>query len=633
MNTKNWFPTLLGAGIIASGLALTSCEDEFTEADAIAAQDSTLIALKRLENENAIAENELDAQQELAFQMYQDSLERIGPVVSYSVTVVAGGSSNTSARTEGENFAEGATITLVQGGVSREATTNAGGVALFGDLRIGEAVVTVEAENHTTVTYTTSLGDPFSDLPEDNVNTVIPVLPLTVEAGATEVSGIAYVELDLTNDAPEFAEGAMVQATIDVNQIRNKYATCFSCDGKGEIQSATYTGLRQTATVGADGRYSLIIPNGNGSDGLGIQANIEFLPYEAEQTYVVEQGDSLAVVTKTVIFESTGTSNDDGHLDYDLPSVWVEVSAPVNNAQGFELEARAIRRAIDYGSTYNLDNRGADYADLDEFAFEADADGEIAGFIVDDVDDDTGEILTWSFTNDLDGNLIGAEYDTEPALTDNSATGSGASFMVNFATDYNIYVKGEGSGYWDVPQVNVVREYYDNGILVKEVADETADVADDITVTNGKLKSDNNDNLVGYITTSASVPTFTIVAPEVRKAYIDPEQINIDAAGKITSIGLGGDSDEGEGYTSQPMLTFKTVGENMGSGVSAFAIINSGEISSIEIANPGSSYMEDVNDWTYNITAPAGQSSNRTFKPASSNPNWDFDFGTGVVKK
>lgn len=633
MNTKNWFPTLLGAGIIASGLALSSCEDEFTEADAIAAQDSTLTALKRLENENAVALDELDHEQAMAFQMYQDSLERIGPVVGYSVTVVAGGSSNTSARTEGENFAEGATVTLVQGGVERTATTNAGGVALFNDLRIGEAVVTVEAADHTTVTFTTSLGQPGSDIAEDNINTVVPVLPLTVEAGATEVSGVAYAELDLTNDAPEFAEGAIVQATIDVDQIENKYSTNFDASAwdKGEIQSITYTGLRQTATVGADGRYSLIIPNGNGSDGLGIQANIEFLPYEAEQTYVVEQGDSLAVVTKTVIFESTDTSNDDDHLDYNLPGVYVEVSAPVNNAQGFELEAEPVRSSL-AASRIVLDSRGTGYAQFDEFTFAADADGEIAKIVVDAVDAE-GRITAWSLDNDEDSDFINATYDSKPELTDNSATGSGASFVHNYETTYEIFVKSEGSGYWDVPTVNVTTEYYDNGVLVKNVTDETNDIEDDIDVVNGKIKAQNSDNSVAFTLSSATMPTFTIVAPEVRKAYIDPEEINVNSEGKITSISLGGDSDEGEGYTSQPTLTFKTVGENMGSGVSAIAIISNGEISSIEIANPGSGYMQDINDWTYDVTAPAGQSSNKTFKPASSNPNWDFNFGTGVVKK
>ncbi|MGD1890366.1 MAG: hypothetical protein ACFB15_07195 [Cyclobacteriaceae bacterium] len=69
MNTKNWFTTLLGAGVVVSGLALTSCEDEFTEADAIAAQDSTLTALKRLENDNAVALDELNHEQEMAFAM------------------------------------------------------------------------------------------------------------------------------------------------------------------------------------------------------------------------------------------------------------------------------------------------------------------------------------------------------------------------------------------------------------------------------------------------------------------------------------------------------------------------------------------------------------------------------------
>ncbi len=639
MNTKNWFTTLLGAGVVVSGLALTSCEDEFTEADAIAAQDSTLIALKRLENENAIAENELDYEQQLAFQRYQDSLERIGPVVSYSVTVVAGGSSNTSARTEGENFAEGATVTLVQGGVSRTATTNAGGVALFGDLRIGEAVVTVEAADHTTVTYTTSLGDPFSsDLPEDNVNTVIPVLPLTVAAGATEISGIVWAELDLTNDAPEFAEGAIVRATIDVDDIEGKYSTCFDCSGKGEIQSATYTGLRQTATVGADGRYTMIVPNGNGSDGLGIEAEIEFLPFEAEQTYLAMQGDSLAVVTRNIIFNPDAGGAIGDHVDNDLPSIWVEIGAPTGAASGFAVAAKAIAKDLDGGSAFFglnpdvvLDNRGTGYTVGDRFNFSADTSDNAAYIEVTAVDADTDAITGWTVVDD------GAvDYTSTPTLTqDAGASGSGATFLITAGFTYEFEVTSQGNGYWEEPEIVVSYTRYENGVLVDRGTD---DSMYSLELLDGKLRPTSVDGVV-YDIFSASMPTISLRPLEARQAYLDLEEFSVNDQGQIIGEDddeylyfFSGDSDAGSGYLTAPTVTFKSAGE-MGSGATGFAQVSGGEINQIVITNPGSGYMRNVNDFTYTLSAPASQSDDQTFKPGSSNANYNYDFGLGVVRE
>ncbi len=630
MNTKNWFTTLLGAGVVVSGLALTSCEDEFTEADAIAAQDSTLTALKRLENENAVALDELDHEQQMAFAMYQDSLERLGPVVNYTVTVVAGGSSNTNARTEGENFAEGATVTLVQGGVSRTATTSAGGVATFGDLRIGEAVVTVEAEDHTTVTYTTSLGDPSFDMQQDNVETMIPIFPLTVEKGASEVSGIAWAELDLTNNEPEFAEGAVVRGSISVAGALGSYGVSFGSSSKGEIRTASYTDFVVTDTVGADGRYSLVIPNGNADGGDGISADIEFLPYEAQQTYLAWQGDSLAVVTKAVIFESTGTSNDDDHLDYDLPSVWVEIGAPTGSASGFAVSPRAVAKDLN-GGDVELDNRGTGYTVGDRFNFSADTAGNQAYIEVTAVDADNGAITGWTLVDD------GAvDYTSTPTLTqDDAATGSGATYLMTTEFSYEFEVTNQGSGYWEEPDIIVTYSYYDNGVLIQDAYD---DDMYSIDLLNGKLRPNNVDGIV-YDVTSASVPTITLRPLEARQAYFDLDDFFVNDQGQIIGEDddeylyfSSGDADEGSGYLTAPTVTFKSVGD-MGSGASGVAWVTGGEINYITITNPGSGYMREVNDFDYSISAPASQSASRTFKPSSTNANYNFNFGEGVIKQ
>ncbi|MEQ9439663.1 MAG: hypothetical protein RIG62_11475 [Cyclobacteriaceae bacterium] len=624
---KNWFPTLLGAGVIASGLALSSCEDEFTEADAIALQDSTLTALKKLDNDNAIALDKLDWEQQMAYDAWADSLERIGPVVNYSVTVVAGGNVNTNARTEGESFAEGAMVTVVQGGVSREETTSAGGVATFGDLRIGEAVVTVQATDHTTVTYTTILGYPNSGISEDNVGTLIPIFPTTLAGGASEVSGIAWAELDLTNDEPEFAEGAVVRATISVGDMFDDYDINHGYSDKGIIRTASYSNFVVTDTVDAEGRYSLVIPNGNADDGNGIDVRVEFLPFETEQTFLAWQGDSLAVVTKDVIFESTGTSNDDDHLDYDLPSVWLEIGAPTGTASGLELSITKVRDDL---NTYDveLDAVGKDYIVGDLFNFSADADDNVAQLRVTGVDFN-GSITSYT----IDDN--GATYDAAPTLTqDGAASGTGATFLSTYYTDYEVTIANGGSGYWDEPEMVVTYDYYDNGTLVKDAYDDNLD----IDILAGKIKADDADGVV-YTISSVTTPKFDILPLEARQAVIDLEDYFINDQNRIEGSDDefyiyfdGGDSDNGSGYITNPTVTFKSVG-SMGSGATGVAYVEDGYIDYITITNPGSGYMGEVNDYTYSVAASASQSASKQFKPASSNPNYNFNFGSGVVKQ
>ena len=621
MNTKNWFPTVLGAGIIASGLALTSCEDDFTEADAIAAQDSTLIALKRLENENAVAENELDAQQELAFQKYQDSLSAIGPVVSYSVNVVAGGSSSSNARMASENNAEGATVTLIQGGVERTATANANGVAFFNDLRVGQAIVTVTAEDHTTVTYTTSLGEAGSGLNEDNVTTVIPILPLTVEAGASEISGTIYAELDLTTEEPEFAEGAVIRATMDVDAIANGYSTDFNNTLKGGIQSASYSDLIQTATVGADGKYSIVVPNGNGKSGEGIGTKIEMLPYEATQTYVTWRGDSLATVTRNVVFSPFSDSDDiydEIEDDLDLPSMYLEVGAPTGEATGFALEAE-VQPSTLQRSILEIDARGSGYKGpreevqegnnnelqavgnmvYDEIYFVADNDDRAAYIRVDAVDDN-GAITEYTLFEN------GAEYTSKPgfASEQNMTDGTGATFELGFVAEYDIKIASEGTGYWDLPELRIEYSDEEDGSLTDGVYffdDEENDLEIDLALRNGKVSDDEGsitDNKIASIW-SAKKPTFTIINPEAKQAIIPIEELTIEEDGSLSfdsdnELSLSSE-DGGAGYLDAPSVMVKSFGEGMGSGATVAATVSDGKITSLTFTNSGKGYRPEAN--------------------------------------
>ena len=601
---RNLFSTILGVGAVAGGLVLSSCEDEFTEKDAIQAQQETLTALNRQE----------------------DSLGRIGAKINYTVTVVAGGSANTNARTTGEAFAQGAKVTVIQGGSMFSDTTNVGGAATFADLRIGEAVVTVEAADHTTVTYTTSLGGSTYNYQENNVETTIPIFPTTVAGGASEVSGIAWAELNTLNDMPEYATGATVRATISVAQALESYGIEFST-GVGEIKSATYSDFVKTATVGEDGRYTLVIPNGNADGGTGIPHQIEFLPFVAEQTYAEQQGDSLVMVTKEIVF-GDGT---DTHIDENLPGVYAVIGEPVNNARGFELMTEIIRSPLSKiaqpglgrFSSIKIDDRGAGYAVGDRFNF-SDDETENASYITVDAVDGNGTIVEWSLVTN------GATYSAKPSLSqDDNASGSGASFVLDYVPAYGIKVLNSGSGYLEAPKVVVSKQRRMNGTLMQEA--ENINIKDKTNVIDGQIKANTVDDIL-YVVGSVSKPTFTIIAPVVEKPVV--KLVNVSDKGTIIGVTLESNGN-GSGYTSQPTVTFKTIGEGMGSGATAIAELGTeGQISHILMVNPGADYTNKVNGtFGAEATPSLASSGPKKLKPGTVKVNHNFNYGGGSEKE
>ena len=614
---RNLFSTILGAGVVAGGLVLSSCEDEFTEQDAIKAQQETLAAL-----------DEQDFKQELK----KDSLARIGPIVNYTVTVVAGNTANANGRTAAEAFASGAMVKVTQGGTSMEATTDDAGVANFADLRIGDATVTVTLENHTTATYTTSLGSPNFDLQQDNVETTIPIFPTTLEAGASEVSGIAWAEMNTLNDMPELAVGAKVRATISVSNALNSYGIFVGNTGKGDVKSATYSDFVQTATVGDDGRYSLIIPNGNADNGTGIPHNIEFLPFTGMQTYVKAQGDTLAVVEEEVVFGSGSSTN---HILTSLPSVYAVIEDPASNAEGFTVMAKANRVALS-NSTVRVLDRGTGYEVGDKFTFAADADGQTASATVATIEDPdgdgTGPILTLSgITDDEDGDLTDATYDAAPVISQDAANdGTGATLFTEFRTTYDLVVENGGSGYVSVPSVNLTYQYFNNGNLVSEVDNNYFISAE---VVNGQIRADGG-TVLRTTGLSATTPVVDVKNPIIVKPEID--YVDVSPNGEVTDVYF---NSMGSGYAKQPTIMFKSVGEGMGSGASGVVNINSsnGRISFVDISNGGAGYARNANQiGSYaspmSVTASQTTSSQRV-EPGVAKVNHNYTYGIGARKQ
>lgn len=637
--------TLLGLGV------LTSCEDEFTEQDVIAQQDSLMTKIAKQENDHAIALEKLTQEQKMAYEKFQDSLARIGPIVNYTVMVTAAGEVNTNARTSGKSLASQATVTLAQGGVSQTVETDENGVANFGDLRIGEAVVTVSAPEHTTVTFSTRLGEPYSGIAEDNVETIIPIFPTTIAAGASEITGNVTAETDLTNDTPEFAEGAIVRASLSVSGVLGTYGISTGSTSKGAINTISYHDFVVTDTVDADGKYSLVVPNANGDNGDGILSALEvdFLPFESKQKLVVKQGDSLALLEKDAIF-GNGTESD---IEV-LPSVYVEISAPSQNAGGLELGVKANATRLSTYSEIHMVSRGDNYAVGDTLFFSKGTNGEQAFFLVDEIidqdNDGKGPIQYYSgIDDDADGDFTNALYDKAPTISHGTDTeGTGATFKLAYETTYKVFIKNEGSGYYFLPKVNASATRYVGTSLSDEIDANVNDfssnilygVFDDVVLIDGKVKSTSGD---GDTLTStqplASAPVINILAPEVRKAMIDPSRISMND-GKITSIDFFGEGDSGIGYTSRPTVTIKSAidGKATSANVVAEMDTNDGSINQLVIIDGGSEFISNIND----IDKDKGdEDQNQTvssslnvssIKPGAKGIENNFSYGTGKRK-
>lgn len=593
---RNLFSTILGVGVVAGGLVLSSCEDEFTEQDAIKAQQETLAALEDQEAKNAAAA-----------QAMTDSLNRIGARINYTVTVAAAGQGSTTSRTSATSSAEGATVTLVQAGKTHTETAGKGGVATFIGLLRGQATVTVEAADHTTVTYTTTLGtsDGFNSNKEDNnVGTLIPVFPLTVDAGATMISGKAWAELDATNDMPEAAKGAIVRATISATTALGAYKP-LEAPTYGAVETATYDGFIQEATVGEDGTYSMIIPNGNGADGLGFSPTVSFLPFVAKQKYVELQDGKVVTVEKDVQFGEG--INSTGHIDI-VPNVYAEIEAPKGEAKDFMVKAELAAQDVD-GMIERTSN-GTGYKQDDVFELSADKDGKKGTITVDLVDVD-GKILDFSYASN------GALYTEKPTITAKAGvTGTGGTFeAITFKTKYNVMIDNVGSGYWTAPEIKVV--YTNGGIAFDEFNPGS-------TIEDGKV-GEKGDEIRTY--TSTTMPTFTVVNPKAKQAMV--QSISIDADGTITGVTL---EEAGVGYLASPKITFMDAsGKEV--GAAGVAILSGNVINRIAITNPGSGFTGNINDTDHEmLTGIPTTSSSPSLKPGTTNVGINFNYGTGAVQ-
>lgn len=186
--------------MIAASFVVVSCKDEFTEEDALAAQQ------------------EMD----LAIYVFNKSVANQPPVAGLNVTVS-------------------------QGGESRTVATNEAGVALFPDAKIGGYVYRIEGENFTTLAGSNSF-DP-ENFRQGQHTEQYGVYDLAAENMAI-VKGRIAIEKDLTNKVTEYASGIELIFEVDLDDRMESFAATTDEEGRYEIQlpanynSSTYVNIR-----------------------------------------------------------------------------------------------------------------------------------------------------------------------------------------------------------------------------------------------------------------------------------------------------------------------------------------------------------------------------------------------------
>jgi hypothetical protein len=292
----------------------SSCRDEFTEKDAIDLQSQAAADAAQLD-----ASLSLEQQREM--ELLRDSLARIGGIIQYTVSVVdagnavfADGDGTNSGRVKGTKAVSGATVTLAQNGVIATATTGADGLAVFDDMRIGNAAVNVAVADFTDVNYVADLtprgaaGSASGDVNYANLTrtaaTQIPVFPTTGPNTGT-LTGRVTFESDLTNNTPEFpATNVIATINADDNFIA-KYIHPIGDEGNtpnedlgGRVIRISYSDASVSGAVDpTDGSYSLTVP----ASAAGLEMFVVTSDVIADQTLLLNEWRGQSVVGEQTV--------------------------------------------------------------------------------------------------------------------------------------------------------------------------------------------------------------------------------------------------------------------------------------------------------------------------------------------
>jgi hypothetical protein len=623
---KIFFP-----GVLLALLFIFSCsKDEFTEEDAVNAQIRV--------------QTELMSYQDSINQV-RDSLEMIGGILQFSVSVIPVDGSVCFVDTENSKSAEskqmlsGATVSVSQHGQLLTATTDESGIAVFTDLRVGELNVSVRHEGYTSINfiafvdlgsyderYTTSHTTAEGAIDVVNYSGVlrhaavmVPVFDLN--EGTSNISGVLSYEADLTNSTPEFVEGKNVIAAIDVDDVafRSNYFSSIqggsNTDYDATIKEVAINDLVVPGITDALGVYSIDIPSS--ADGLPVKLFVDDFGVEQEILLDSVYCSPVLGVTNDIrtIF---GTGVEASRIGYTGNEANVVFSAPTGIAGHEPIETASADAVVGESGIASIviTDGGSGYTQAPKLVINGDGEGaEVLAYITE------GTVTSVEITNPGKGytsptvdvesfvkeNAVaepiveygitrivldkpGQGYISTPDVVITSSSGSGAAAMANM-TGYveEINVTNMGSGYVCVPHVQVER----NG------TNDKAEVTVAMTAFNPLYSVELNQTYINNVANwYETVPDVVITK--------DANGSGATAVGQLDTIGAivkGAGiilSNTGSGYLEAPSVIISSSGS--GTGAVAEAILNADGTISISVLEGGSGY--DVATTTVQISAP-----------------------------
>jgi len=631
--------------------AFYSCQDEFTEKDAIILADS----------------------------LSNGSIEDI----RYSVSVVP--VSNTAflkSTTTLSASPAGAIVTVSQNSIVVTDSVDDRGIAVFDNMKPGNASVVVSLSGYSTVMYVADLTS------AGGAATLIPMFPLS-EAMMAKVEGKATIQTNLINSTEEFPVGAKIAALLDVSDP--SFSTFYKNLGgdtsqfsSGRIIKMAFTDAVYTSTIGADGSYSLFVP---ASGVPGVPIKIVASDFFADQTLLLDTKNGEKVFGEQQIPTIWGENFTPSSIP-SVPSAYVILTEPVGAISLITTNASALAYIDNTNSisSINITSSGTDYADPQTGYY-------TCGIFDPSAPSATGEAriyiengrVTRTFVNDGGfGFTSSAKLNLERVVVPFSGTlqvSGGAIIGVNISNngEYRIIPTtaqispGAGSGgrlqpiwnwngsAWQVAGFNILSSGsgYTNGRAVTIIATGT-DASSTVNLSSGSLTSmavtnagagyyiapeviitggggsgavatasiDQNTHKLDYITVVnsgsgyTSAPNVQLVVKNVK--YQGKINLNINSQGVVTNASV---LDGGQGYFTVPTLTVIPSVNALGSGAQLIATIDqsNGTISSVRVLEGGSNYLGKNNPTStvssnlpYRFNAISGKSNYFTLK-----------FGTG----
>lgn len=641
------FGILIFIGFFAFASSCT--KDVFTEEDAYANQEDLELLKDSLAMAQAAMNNEFTVEMELL----RDSLKKAGGIIDYSVMAVLATDASWLSYgyyDKGDNSGkggtgmDGVTVTVSQYGQTLTSTTDASGIATFSDLRIGSVTVNVQKADYCEVDFIAVLPAlPDSVYVEAyslvrQAGTMVPMFSTTEDLSA--ISGIATVETDLTNDAPEPAANVKITATIDVEDehfvykyLQMPYYDVIQCDDCSFWGFDYYALIRQIAfhgtvfetTTGADGSFSLQVPST--PDGLPydlsadefaanqslLQATLNSVPVWGVQTVRTMFGPPSAMTYSSIPTNGTDASN--------VQSAYVTFSAPTGTADAQPTtEAVAVAVLANSGIvSINMEDQGEGYTQPPRVYIEPGsgynpvqaegtavvADGKVTGVTITEagsgyapgdnpsvIFEETVEAqasaypeFSWSVVDIVLDNA-GSGYTSTPPDVDIVGTGTGATaHAVMQAFIDTILMTATGSGYTDIPLVTISDNF-------SSWSDATA-----VMTENNPLHSITYEG--SNTTLWESTPTATITG-DGTGATAD---VTISTTGEVIGYtALVG----GSGYTTAPEVTISGGG---GFGATATATSDGDAVTGITITDGGQGYTSNP---TISFTGGGGTGASAT---------------------